>query len=144
MFPCTSLTPPRVFAVIVLGLSAYTTDVTRHYEAADFLVFCSVWSLVVLAYLLLMPIYFPDFHNRWAVVGTEGVTMILWFAGFIAMAASIEKLWCIGDKCTVLGTAKAAAAFGAFSWAVWAATFALIVHALVTHSRDAPAEGSVV
>ena len=65
--------------------------------------------------------------------------MIFWFAGFIAMAAKIDHLWCIGTGCRLVAVAKAAAVFGAFSWLAWAVTFGLILHALVQHRKGGTA-----
>jgi hypothetical protein len=107
----------------------------------------------MIAYLTLAPMYYPNLHNRWAVVGCETVTMIFWFvapfpqsgggakssrfAGFIAIADSTKasRFVCIGSGCNVLRCAKAAAAFGAFSWLAWCATLGLIVDALIKYRK---------
>jgi hypothetical protein len=79
--------------------------------------------------------FMPNLHNRWVVVGLEALTVIFWFAGFIAMAASTDNLICLTDGCNIVGTAKAATAFGAFSWITWCVTLALIIHALIQYRK---------
>lgn len=92
---------------------------------------------MVLLYMILTPMYFPDMHNRWVVVGLESVTMIFWFAGFVAIADSTKasRFVCFGDGCRALRCAKAAAVFGAFSWVAWAATMGLIIDALIKYRK---------
>lgn len=138
-----------VFSLIVLGLAGYCVNYFGHYPEAAFLVFCSIWSWLMLAYLTLTPMYFPDFHNRWVVVGCESVTVVFWFAGFIAIAETTgpSRFKCFGSGCRVLDCAKAAAAFGAFSWVVWCATLGLIIDALIKYRKgeypaDSGAESS--
>lgn len=130
-----------ILALIVLGLAGYCVDALGHYPEAAFLVFTSVWSFLVLAYLLVTPMYYPEMHNRWVVVGSEGVTMIFWFAGFIAIAdtTSASRFKCFGEGCRVLSCAKAAAAMGAFAWIAWSATLALIIHALIQYRKGGSA-----
>ncbi|KAI5787156.1 membrane-associating domain-containing protein [Geopyxis carbonaria] len=129
-----------ILSFIVLGLSAYCVDVTVRFDAAAFLVFTSVWTFLVLAYLLLTPMFYPDLHNRWAVVGLESITMIFWFAGFVAMANSIDHVICIGTGCRLTSSAKAAAVFGAFQWIAWATSLGLIIHALIQYRKGENAD----
>jgi hypothetical protein len=51
------------------------------------------------------------------------------------MAASTDNLICLTDGCNIVGTAKAATAFGAFSWITWCVTLALIIHALIQYRK---------
>jgi len=139
-----------ILSVIVIGLAGYCVDATnQHYPEAGFLVFTCVWSWLVLAYLLLAPMYAPDLHNRWVVLSLEAVTMIFWFSGFVAQAVSTNNLRCASDNvaCNFAGCAKAAAAFAFFEWICWAATLGLIIHAIVQvrkgdHSPDPAADAA--
>ncbi|TGZ77737.1 hypothetical protein EX30DRAFT_343800 [Ascodesmis nigricans] len=135
-----------VLNIIILGLAAYCVDITGKgpygwtYSEAAFLVFTTIWTLLVLAYLVLTPMFMPKYHNRWAVLGLEAVTMIFWFAGFIAMAASIGGIHCNSryygeEACRGINTAKAAAALGAFEWLAWAVTLGLIIQAIIASRR---------
>jgi len=127
-----------ILSIIVLGLVGYCVDVVGgNYSEASFLVFVCIWTWLVLLYMVLTPMYFPDFHNRWVVVGLESVTMIFWFAGFVAIADSTKasRFVCFGSGCRALECAKAAAVFGAFSWLAWLATMGLIIDALLKYRK---------
>lgn len=80
-----------------------------------FLIFCSVWSFLALIYLIVVPWRFSEtkLHHAFVILGVEMVTMIFWFAGFIAVAVFIHDRGCFGTVCSA---AKAAAVFGAFEW----------------------------
>jgi hypothetical protein len=106
-----------VLAFIVLGVAAYVVDgYDGAVDAANFLVFDSVWTFIALGYVVVTPMFFPNFHNRWAVLGVEAITMVFWFAGFVALAAGIDRLRCdVRFQCPI-SAARAAAAFGAFEW----------------------------
>jgi hypothetical protein len=80
-----------------------------------FLIFCAVWTWLVLAYLIGAPILFPVAAHRFAVVAVEAVTMIFWYAGFIALAANLA--WCPSSAHSpICGSADAGTAFAAFEW----------------------------
>lgn len=79
------------------------------------MIFTSVWTLLVVAYLIVVPITFASTYanHKFAILGVEAVTMIFWFAGFIAWAAWLDDRYATGR---VGGSAKAAAVFAAFEW----------------------------
>jgi hypothetical protein len=83
----------------------------------NFLLFDSVWTLLALAYLIVVPWRFSETmaHHKFAILAVEAVTMIFWFAGFIALAVFLSDRRCFGHVCSA---AKAAAAFGGFEWYV--------------------------
>lgn len=80
-----------------------------------FLLFCSVITLITLAYLILIPMRYTDskLNHSGVILTIEGLTMMFWFAGFIALAVFLNNRVCFGHVCSA---AKAAAAFGAFEW----------------------------
>jgi len=81
------------------------------------MLFNSVWTLLVLAYLALTPLYFPRIFHQLAALALEWVTAIFWFAGSIAVAAYWGEPYCgAGNWC---GSASAAAAFGFFIWVIF-------------------------
>lgn len=82
------------------------------------MLFNSVWTLLVLAYIFLSPRYFARFFHGVVALILEWVTMIFWFAGSIALAARLGTPECGGN--TYCGSAKAAVAFGFFIWALFA------------------------
>jgi len=127
-----------VLALIVLGVAAYVVDFFGGTsDAANFLVFDAVWTFIALGYVVVTPMFFPNLHNRWAVLGVEAITMVFWFAGFIALAVDINHTICLGIKCAI-PAARAAAAFGAFEWLAWATSLALIVRALIQYGKAEP------
>lgn len=81
----------------------------------NFLVFTSVWTILALIYLVLSQWRFERFAHKYAILGVETLTMLFWFAGFIALAVFLSDRVCFGNVCN---SAKAAAAFAAFEWYV--------------------------
>ena len=129
-----------ILAIIILGLTAYGTIATSpqvlrkstntYHAVADwwghywhsmspgqinFLIFDSVWTFLALAYLIVVPWRFSETvaHHKFAILAVETLTMIFWFAGFIALAVFLSDRVCFGHVCSA---AKAAAVFGAFEW----------------------------
>jgi hypothetical protein len=74
--------------------------------------------------------------HKFAVLGIEALTMLFWFAGFIAMAVYVGRIsFCTGKVCNAL---RAVVVFAAFEWLLWLAT--TILAALESsHSRGAVA-----
>lgn len=86
----------------------------------NFMLFNGVWTpFVAVPFLVFAPTYFPNLAHRLILVGVELVTMIFWFAGFIALAVALPAAsFCYGSVCNSL---QAATVFGAFEWYVYAA-----------------------
>ena len=86
-------------------------------DSVSFLVFTSVWTLIIaVPYLALSPVYFPRFAHKLAILGLDALTMLFWFAGFIALAVFHSNLiLCYGNVCNCM---VAAIVFGAFEWYV--------------------------
>lgn len=78
------------------------------------MVFCSVWSLVVLGYLIASSMYVTRIYNKLVALGLNAVTMIFWFAGSIALAVVYRG-----------GVATAAIVFGFLLWLLFVALTAL-------------------
>lgn len=122
-----------VFAIIVLGLTAYgkqekkflvnkmsnlslmmRTVASGASPASDnFLVFTSVWTLLALIYLAVVPTFVPKASHKFAILAVEALTTLFWFAGFIALAVFLGDRVCHGHVCAA---AKAATVFAAFTW----------------------------
>lgn len=91
------------------------------------MVFVAVWTILVLIYLGLAPRFFSSIAHVHAILALDALTMLFWFAGFIALAvwyhdfvnAANFELFAgcaaLGDYCGVL---EAAVVFGAFEWYV--------------------------
>jgi hypothetical protein len=76
-----------------------------------------VITLITLTYLIVVPMFFSEskLNHAGVISGVEGLTMIFWFAGFVALAVFLSHRVCFGAVCSA---AKAAAVFGAFEWYV--------------------------
>jgi hypothetical protein len=83
----------------------------------NFMIFASVWTVLALVYLIIVPWRFSDTvaHHKFAILGVESLTMLFWFASFIALAVFLSDRVCFGHVCSA---AKAACVFGAFEWYV--------------------------
>lgn len=118
-----------VFSIVELGLTGYvvslyngTYDTGNGYyysgnfspDRVNFMLFNSVWSLLVLAYIGLTPLYLTSIFHRLAALALEAITMIFWFAGSIALAVFIGVPRCHGNSWC--GSIQAAVAFGFFLW----------------------------
>ncbi|KAH6656660.1 membrane-associating domain-containing protein [Truncatella angustata] len=115
-----------LFAFIVLGLSAYVANwynvdtLTSSPSQVNWLLFCSLFTIISLAYLEGVSRFMPKFHHPLAVVGLELANVLFYFAGFIALSVFISKLlFCRGSVC---GSARADVAFGAFEFLLWTGT----------------------
>ncbi|OXV06418.1 hypothetical protein Egran_05814 [Elaphomyces granulatus] len=129
-----------VLAIIVLGLIANTVSwINGHtlghsWDSANFLLFCSVWTFfIAVPFLVAMPMFAPQFAPIYAMIALDAVTMIFWFAGFIAVAAQIYS----PSECTHFNycrTAQGAAALGAFEWLLFTGASAMdIREVIVSH-----------
>jgi len=78
------------------------------------MIFTSVWTLLVLIYLILAPLRFAHLAHKYGILAAEAVTMIFWFAGFIALAVLLTDIGC--RRGNVCGAAIAGDVFAAFEW----------------------------
>ncbi|KAI1770296.1 membrane-associating domain-containing protein [Hypoxylon cercidicola] len=122
-----------VFAIIELGLTAYMASRYNHrnwwwygydddgdysYSRVNFMIFNSVWSLLVLIYVGIVPLYMTSMFHRLAALVLNAVTTVFWFAGAIALAVFVGGPYeCNGD--TYCGSSETAVAFGFFLWALF-------------------------
>lgn len=75
-----------------------------------------IWSLLVIAYLIISSKFLPELYNYWAQAVAEGVTIVFWFAGFIALATTLGAE--SRPHISWYKTGAAACAFAAFTWSV--------------------------
>ncbi|KAG5754442.1 hypothetical protein H9Q69_010543 [Fusarium xylarioides] len=111
-----------VFLIIELGLTAYLVDATSNWwsdspASVSFLLFCVVWSILILLYLALTPLFAPRLYHSMVALGVLALTTLFWFAGATALAAHIGVPKCHGI--TICQCAQAAVAFGYFIWAIF-------------------------
>ncbi|KAF2179468.1 hypothetical protein K469DRAFT_741555 [Zopfia rhizophila CBS 207.26] len=144
----TFITPLRivqcVLTIIVLGLTAYVVDAWNgpfNYSwspsSVNFLLFTSVWTLLAVAYLAITPVHFPNLAHKWAVVAVEAITMIFWFAGWVAVAALWGDIGC-GSRSGVCGAGTAAIVFGAIEWLTFVATTVMAALHIRRSARSDP------
>lgn len=107
-----------VFLIIELGLTAYCVDITTNWwwnntpASWAFMLFNTIWSILVLLYIALIPLFFARGFNGLVALVLEGITAIFWFAGSIAMAVTVGA-----------GTPAAAVAFGFLIFALFTGLF---------------------
>ncbi|KAF9694554.1 hypothetical protein EKO04_007647 [Ascochyta lentis] len=117
-----------LFSIIVLGLTAYIVDQYTNPWASwsphslNFMLFTSVWTLLAVAYLTLAPTRFPRAAHKFAIAGVEFLTMIFWFAAFIAVAVLWRDIYWGNGHGTFHNCGVAAIVFGAFLWLTFLAT----------------------
>lgn len=89
------------------------------WDTVNFNLFNGVWTLfIAVPYFILTPIFVPALAHRWALVAVDAVTMIFWFAGFIALAVDLGDVSGVCSHWSPCQGLQAAAAFGAFNWYV--------------------------
>jgi hypothetical protein len=102
-----------VLTIIILGLTAYDVSIWSPSET-NFLLFCSIWTILALAYLIIAPGRYPTAAHKFGILAAEVLTMIFWFAGFIAEAVLLTDTGC--HRGSVCRTMQAATVFAAFEW----------------------------
>jgi len=121
-----------LFSIIELGLTAYGVSifdgsvsdgfVTYYYNfgALNFLLFCSLWSILLLIYLI-VSLRMPHITHLFVTTALLFITMIFWFAGFVALAVFLGST--INGACSSgvgsCGVLDAATAFAAFLWVIF-------------------------
>ncbi|MCJ1373337.1 hypothetical protein MMC20_004565 [Loxospora ochrophaea] len=112
-----------LLAIIALGLTSYvanwynTRTLTPSPSQINFLVFTSVFALLASVYLLLTSLTSRLPTHKFATLALDSLTMLFWFAGFIALAVFLGGLSvCVGNVCR---SAQAAVVFGALEWLLW-------------------------
>ncbi|KAK3293392.1 membrane-associating domain-containing protein [Chaetomium fimeti] len=118
-----------VFALLVLILSGFvanwyrTTTSLPSPSQINFLLFGAIWSFISLACIEILPRFLPRIPKPYIAAPLDLTNALFHLAGFAALAAFLSGLlFCHGDVCH---TAQAAAAFSAFSFAVWSASAVL-------------------
>lgn len=87
-------------------------------HSLNFMLFTSVWTLLAVAYLVLSPTRFPRAAHKYAIGAVEFLTMLFWFAAFIAVAVLWGDIVWGSRRGTFYGCGVAAIVFSAFLWYV--------------------------
>lgn len=79
------------------------------------MLFAGIWTgFVATPFLLIAPAHANSLAHRFILVAVDLVTMVFWFAGFIALAVLLPPSGdCRGRVCSCL---QAATVFGALEW----------------------------
>jgi len=115
-----------VLALLILILTAYVVHnwTWPHGDwspsEANFLLFCSVWTLLALAYLIIAPARFAYAAHKFGILAVEALTAIFWFAGWIALASLLGDMG--AGTWRVKRVAEAAVVFAAIEWLLFTAT----------------------
>jgi hypothetical protein len=109
---------PQLTTSVVESWSDYWTNWSL--DEHDFLLFASIWSLLVVAYLALTPRFLPRFFHGIAALVLLVITTIFWFAGAIALAVHTPGVGC-GAFFGSCGIGYAAVVFAFFIWAIFLA-----------------------
>ncbi|KAH3955623.1 hypothetical protein HBI56_022150 [Parastagonospora nodorum] len=127
-----------VLSITVLGLMAYVSSWwATHWRQSspmevNFLIFAPSWTVLALGALIVVPLKFSHMlSSKAAKVGLlvlEGLTMLYWFGGFVALAVFLSDRICFGTVCDV---ARASTAISAVNWLMWAVTFGFGVFQMV-------------
>ncbi|KAG6042122.1 hypothetical protein E4U41_005670 [Claviceps citrina] len=124
-----------LFNIICLGLLAYAVNSWGHYiyfgyrssspSSANFMLFNTIWTILVLVYLAVIPRVAAALYRSVVAVALLGVTTIFWFAGSVALAAFLGAGNCNDGSgfCSVYRASQAATAFGFFIWAMFNVLF---------------------
>jgi uncharacterized membrane protein len=119
-----------LLSVIVLGLTAYIVDAYTNPwgswspHSINFMLFTSVWTLLAVAYLVLVPTRFPRAAHKFAIAAVESLTMIFWFAAWVAVAVlwGDSYRWTAARRGPIYGSGVAAVIFAAFIWVTFVVT----------------------
>ncbi|KAK4216258.1 membrane-associating domain-containing protein [Rhypophila decipiens] len=113
-------------SVVVLGLSGYVASwynndmATASPGQINFLIFASLYSILSIVCLEVIPKFVPRASNPYVSLGVEFTNVVFWFAGFVSLAVFLSRLlFCRGSVCAA---ARADTAFGALLWILWTVT----------------------
>jgi hypothetical protein len=129
-----------LFALIILCVLAYSAHNWSYHtftpSQISFNIFASVWTLLALVYLVLAPISFQQYSHKYAILAVESVTMIFWFAGFVALATFLDVWGFGGSKWGPYQAAVAGCIFGAFEWMLFCLTTFMAAHYVWTSKGE--------
>lgn len=114
----------------VLGHSAYVAHwynadtLTASPSQFNFLIFASVFSIISILYLEVLPRRWPRGSHPYAHFALEILNTIFYFCGFIALSIFHARLlFCRGSVCLA---ARADVAFALFNFCLWLATTVIL------------------
>jgi len=129
-----------LFAMAGMVLIAYVAEwwsqVHRQMAPAEvtFIVFISIFSLLIIAAnMIVSTARFERYSNPLTEICLDGLLMVCWFGGFIALPVFLKQRICFGTVCKM---AYASVAFAALEWPLFGAT--MICHAIRLCRKQGP------
>ncbi|KAE8446768.1 hypothetical protein EG329_011673 [Mollisiaceae sp. DMI_Dod_QoI] len=147
-----------ILALIVLILAAYASSVfgADYFAGYGMTFFTFSWTILFLIYILVTPLWFPQFYLYWAHLGFEITTVVFWLTAW-ALLAQEASAWNafqsaedlenqdIADSGVqidvfphskqAIGATKGAAGLGALTWLLFVIT--LVVFSFFLHKHRA-------
>lgn len=111
--------------IIAMGLIGHVVDFFSDSPSrVSFFLFTTIWTLFALVFLIAVPRFMPNMAKPLLLLPIEVVTVIFWFAAWVALAAWIADVDDLGcpNWCRVT---RAAVVFGAFENLLWIVTAVL-------------------
>lgn len=106
-------------SLLILCLLAYAASNWSWWwspESINFLIFTSVWTILVIIALVFGPSYFPIANYKFVTLAIESTTMLFWFAGFIALTSFISEVGCSKSSWGPCRASTAGVIFSAIEW----------------------------
>ncbi|MCJ1280146.1 hypothetical protein MMC21_007973 [Puttea exsequens] len=143
-----------IFAIIVIGLTGHVASYGLSPSQNNFMLFTGIWTCLVVLYVGLTPKFFPSIAHVFAILALDALTMLFWFAAFIALAVYRHQIagFTVGDgfgdsfhvgacgyEGDFCGVIAAAAAFGGLEWLLFVFT---TVFAAIEGMRQRSGKGS--
>ncbi|KAK4180975.1 hypothetical protein QBC36DRAFT_2619 [Triangularia setosa] len=128
-----------VLSVITLGVTAYVVNASWGAPTPNFILFSSLWSLLVLAYVALTPRSVPRLFHGTVSLALLWLTAIFWFAGAIAYSVWGGHPYCGAN--TFCGSVQAGIAF---SWILFVLLTFLAVLETLRFRRGSTRTGPAV
>lgn len=106
-------------------------------SSVNFMLFNTVWTILVLVYLGVVPIVMSSLYIGIVTLPLLAVTTIFWFSGSIAIAAYLGAGTCDNSStfCSVYKAAQAATAFGFFIWVMFTVLLVFEILAFLRSGR---------
>lgn len=130
-----------IFSIIILGLVGYTIDVAgsgsrSQLGEVNFMVFCCIWTWLVIAYVFVSTLWLPVAYNMWVQLAAEVLATIFWLCGWAATAAWAADWAPWFEGLTEWTTVAAAAGLGALIWILFMITTITFCMRLHRHRTD--------
>lgn len=136
-----------ILSIVILGLVGYTIDYygggrrTYGLEELGFMVFCCVWTWLVIAYVFITTLWLPVAYNMWGQLAAEVLATLFWFCAWAATAAWVADLAPAYDGAPAKlkkpwSTAAAGTGLGALIWVLFMITTVTFCLRLNRHRKD--------